>query len=93
MSGIVIFRSQDEPISQTNFKRSLDALSHQGLHRQNIWISENEKVGFGHTKLSIIDDLSGDQPLSDGERTRYIVANGEFYDLGSVKQQLKQQGY
>jgi asparagine synthase (glutamine-hydrolysing) len=93
MSGIVIFRSQDEPISQTNFKRSLDALSHQGLHRQNIWISENEKVGLGHTKLSIIDDLSGDQPLSDGERTRYIVANGEFYDLGSVKQQLKQQGY
>lgn len=93
MSGIVIFRSQEKPILETDLKRSLDALSHQGLDRQNIWISENQKVGLGYTKLSIIDDLSGDQPLSDWERTRYIVSNGEFYDLAQVQQQLKQQGY
>jgi len=93
MSGIVVFCSQEEPISQTHLKRSLDALSHQGLNRQNIWISENQKVSLGYTKLSMIDDMGGEQPLSDGERTRYIVADGEFYDLGSVQQQLQQQGY
>jgi len=46
MSGIVIFRSQEKPILETDLKRSLDALSHQGLDRQKIWISENQKVGF-----------------------------------------------
>jgi asparagine synthase (glutamine-hydrolysing) len=93
MSGIVVFRSQEQPISESGLKRALDTLSHRDLDGQNFWISEDRKVGLGHTKLSILDDLRGDQPISNRARTQHIISNGEFYDLAQAQEDLKQQGY
>jgi len=47
---------------------------------------------FGHARLSIIDLVSGDQPMSDPAGRWWIVFNGEIYNYRELRQQLQKEG-
>jgi asparagine synthase (glutamine-hydrolysing) len=49
---------------------------------------------FGHRRLSIIDiSPSGHQPMSNRDRTIWIVYNGEIYNYLELREELKGLGY
>jgi asparagine synthase (glutamine-hydrolysing) len=49
--------------------------------------------GFGFRRLSIIDLRGGHQPMSNREKSVWVVFNGEIYNFREVREQLKGRGY
>ena len=51
-------------------------------------------VGLGHKRLSIIDlSKAGRQPMSNENKTIWMVFNGEIYNYKSLKSELDQNGH
>lgn len=66
---------------------------HRGPDDEGIYISRN--FGLSHVRLSVIDLISGHQPIT---RTHYnrrysIVYNGELYNTKELKDDLHNKGY
>ncbi len=93
MCGIIALFSQTEPILPSALQQGMKSLHHRGPDGQKFWISPDHKVGLGHTRLSIIDLQSGDQPISNQDETLHIIVNGEFYDFSKIQRDLTNRGY
>jgi len=50
-------------------------------------------VGLGHRRLSIIDLMTGHQPLSNEDGTVWIVYNGELYNYPEIRADLEKAGH
>src|ERR1041385_8222603 len=48
---------------------------------------------LGHTRLSIIDLSSGDQPMQSADSRLWIVFNGEIYNYRSLREELAGLGH
>jgi len=64
---------------------------HRGPDGNGIYV--NEYVGLGHTRLSIIDIESGQQPLIDATESIVVTYNGEIYNFKELTVELKALGY
>jgi len=93
MCGIVGLFSKNGIISQEALKLATQVLSHRGPDGQNFWIAPHQRVGLGHTRLSVIDLTTGAQPISNEQENLHIVVNGEFYDFERIQDDLKRRGY
>jgi len=93
MCGIVALFSTQKPISESFLKLGLDCLKHRGPDGQKIWISPDGRVALGHRRLSIIDLITGDQPIANQDESLHIIANAEFYGFEQIQQDLKGYGY
>jgi asparagine synthase (glutamine-hydrolysing) len=56
-----------------------DLLQHRGPDAEGTWIHPREVAAFAHRRLSIIDLVSGDQPMTDGAGN-WITFGGEIYN-------------
>lgn len=66
--------------------------AHRGPDGEGIWVNEQGRVGFCHRRLSIIDLVTGDQPMTDaGGNT--IVYNGEIYNYIELREELKEYSF
>lgn len=74
-----------------NLVRATDAISSRGPDFQGVF--NDEVVGMGHRRLSVIDPSpAGNQPMKD-ETERYIlVYNGEIYNYKSLRSRLQKSG-
>ena len=71
-----------------------DRLSHRGPDYQSVEYIHGREVGFGHTRLSIIDlSAKSNQPLWDSSRRYCITFNGEIYNYQQLKKGLLGKGY
>ncbi|HEY9647298.1 MAG TPA: asparagine synthase (glutamine-hydrolyzing), partial [Chroococcidiopsis sp.] len=93
MCGILTFLSWNDEVSESAFRRGLERLEHRGPDGKGAWISPHRRVALGHTRLSIIDLNTGEQPIANLDGSLRIVANGEFYDFERVRQRLQEWGY
>ena len=69
-----------------------EVLKHRGPDDEGIYINGN--VGIGHRRLSIID-LSKDarQPMSNEDKSIWIVCNGEIYNFQELRKVLEKKGH
>ena len=68
-----------------------DAMSHGGPDDSGVYLDGEKGLAFGHRRLSIIDlSPAGHQPMQREEIT--LVFNGEIYNYGELRQQLKASG-
>lgn len=72
-------------------EQMMGRLHHRGPDDEGVYVDTN--VALGHTRLSIIDLSTGKQPLSNEDRTVWIVFNGEIYNFKSLKQDLLARGH
>jgi asparagine synthase (glutamine-hydrolysing) len=72
-------------------QRMLDALSHRGPDDEGI--EGDEDAILGHRRLSIIDLAGGRQPLTNADRTLWLVCNGEIYNHQELRGPLERDGY
>jgi asparagine synthase (glutamine-hydrolysing) len=93
MCGVVAILSLDAPVPADRLHRAVQALHHGGPDGQRTWIAAHGQVGLGHARLSIIDLVTGDQPIANEDETVWIVANGEFYDYERVQRELEAGGH
>jgi asparagine synthase (glutamine-hydrolysing) len=68
-----------------------DALAHRGPDGDGIFT--DGPVALGHRRLSIIDLVTGDQPIFNEDRTVAIVFNGEIYNYKELRADLQARGH
>ena len=72
-------------------KRMCDVVSHRGPDDSGIFSDQN--VVLGHRRLSIIDLVTGHQPMSNEDGSIWIVFNGEIYNYLELREQLEKEGH
>ena len=67
------------PVKVEDIKRMTKTLVHRGPNDEGFYISG--ALGFGFRRLSIIDLDGGHQPMSDQDRSVWLIFNGEIYNF------------
>jgi asparagine synthase (glutamine-hydrolysing) len=95
MCGICGFWSDSlEPsISVKNIESMTQNLRHRGPNGQGKIYLENDRLSFGHTRLSILDlSVYGTQPMS--YQNRFTISyNGEIFNFIELREELKNLGH
>ncbi len=69
----------------------MNAIYHRGPDEQGSW--GNGQVFLGNCRLSIIDLVSGHQPIFNENRTCCVAYNGELYNFEDLRPQLQAKGH
>jgi len=72
-------------------RKMVGRLHHRGPDERGIY--RDNHVGLGHTRLSIIDLSTGQQPLSNEDRTIWTVFNGEIFNYVELRDELRAAGH
>ncbi len=71
-----------------------DRLAHRGPDDRGTYASDEDGVGLGFRRLSIIDlSPAGHQPMCNEDGTLWLVFNGEIYNFKALRIQLEQKGH
>ena len=68
-----------------------NALSHRGPDGEGYYSSD--RLHMGIKRLAIIDLETGDQPISNEDKSIWIVFNGEIYNYKELTKDLKKEGH
>ena len=88
MCGICgIFGMDDKKL----LKRMTEVLKHRGP--DDVGYYTDSSISLGHTRLSIIDLVSGKQPIYNEDKSVIIVYNGEIYNYKELREDLEKKGH
>jgi len=92
MCGITGFYNfQDPTLNKGDLLKMTKTLDHRGPGDYGIYFTE--KVGLGHTRLSIIDlSSSGSQPMISKDGMVVLSYNGELYNYRFLRSKLIDKG-
>jgi len=79
-----------DPGKGAAMQRMLYALRHRGPDGEGI--EEDEHAILGHRRLSIIDLAGGRQPLTNADKSVWVVCNGEIYNYRKLRADLEARG-
>src|ERR1700694_4507198 len=68
-----------------------EAIVYRGPDDEGIFVKDG--VGMGMRRLSIIDLAGGHQPVFNGDRSVWVVFNGEIYNFLELRQELEARGH
>ena len=89
MCGIFGIHSSSEKIQFHKLKNITSLLNHRGPDSSGIWLDDNQNIGLGHTRLSIIDtSKKGSQPMISRSGRYIITFNGEIYNFEELRNRL-----
>jgi len=93
--GIAGFFSTDGDlapcVAAEELARMCATIVHRGPDDQGIYVHRG--VGLGVRRLSIIDLVSGHQPVHNEDRTIWTVFNGEVYNFRELRSDLERNGH
>jgi len=78
-------------IDRHRLGRMMGMITHRGPDEAGVFL--DDCVGLGHVRLSIIDLVSGVQPIHNEDQTLWIVYNGEVFNYIELQQELKKKGH
>jgi asparagine synthase (glutamine-hydrolysing) len=96
MCGICGIVQLHGPIDQQVLRRMTAALRHRGPDDEGFYVSQDPGpagVGLGFRRLSIIDLVTGNQPISNEDGSIQLVFNGEIYNYGELRSELVSRGH
>ncbi len=69
-------------------------LSHRGPDASGVFVDPDAGLGFGHTRLSIVDlSPAGAQPMISASGRYVITYNGEIYNAAELRPELEALGH
>jgi len=90
MCGICGFYQNDNRADRDVLKRMNDRIRHRGPDDEGFFLEG--KVGLAARRLSIIDLVTGHQPLSSHTGNAWITFNGEVYNFPDLRRDLEAKG-
>ncbi len=81
----------DCPVSLEDVSTMCDQIAHRGPDHFGHRVMGS--IGLGMRRLSIIDLHTGEQPISNEDRTVWIVFNGEIYNFLALRSELEAKGH
>jgi asparagine synthase (glutamine-hydrolysing) len=92
MCGIAgIVRWDGAPVHEHEIRDMCGAIVHRGPDEEGVYLGQG--VGIGMRRLSIIDLAGGHQPISNEDRSIWIVFNGEIYNYRELRRDLVRRGH
>src|SRR3954452_12096252 len=88
-----IFGAVGEVPGAQGLERVFQLLGHRGPDGEGLHIDETARVTLAHTRLAVIDLLSGEQPMQSDDGQVILAANGEIYDFERIRSSLEEKGY
>src|SRR2546426_5463820 len=67
------------------------AIAHRGPDEHGVWV--DGCVGLAARRLRVVDLATGQQPLSNEDGSLRLVANGEIYNAGELRDDLRRKGH
>ena len=80
------------PVSRNLSKDMVNTISHRGPDDEGFYYADDSGIFLGHRRLSIIDLSTGNQPMTNEDKTIWIVFNGEIYNFPELKNELVSKG-
>lgn len=88
MCGICGFTGKS---NRNLIKKMTNTLSHRGPDGEGFYISP--ELSLGMKRLSIIDLVTGQQPISNEDKTIWVIFNGEIYNFLERRKELENKGH
>jgi asparagine synthase (glutamine-hydrolysing) len=96
MCGFVGIYSLDKSrpaITPEQLRQMCETLRHRGPDDEGLYLGENDRLGLGFRRLSIIDlSPSGNQPMALPDESLRVVFNGEIYNYRELREELEREG-
>jgi asparagine synthase (glutamine-hydrolysing) len=91
--GIYSLNESRPAITPEQLRHMRETLRHRGPDDEGLYLAENERLGLGFRRLSIIDlSPSGNQPMALPDGSLRIVFNGEIYNYRELRAELEREG-
>ncbi len=88
MCGIIGFNWKSAAL----VKKLAHLLEHRGPDQDGYY--SDDSVSLGHRRLSIIDlSENGRQPMTNEDKSVFVVFNGEIYNFKEIKDELEKRGH
>lgn len=91
IAGVMVLRDGLPPPAIDDIKAMVGALRHRGPDEFGLY--RDGRVGLGHARLSIIDLVTGQQPLCNEDGALWVVFNGEIFNYVELRAELVAQGH
>src|SRR5687768_13275344 len=91
IAGIVDVQGRGPAPERAALERQLGALWHRGPDEFGLY--RDERAGLAHSRLSIIDLASGQQPMTNEDETLWLVFNGEIFNYVELRDELALHGH
>ncbi|NOR13764.1 MAG: asparagine synthase (glutamine-hydrolyzing) [Candidatus Aminicenantes bacterium] len=79
------------PEAENITKKMCSVMVHRGPDDEGYY--SDGKVSLGMRRLSIIDLVTGHQPMSNEDKSVWVILNGEIYNFPELREQLIQKGH
>ncbi|CAA2141144.1 asparagine synthase (glutamine-hydrolyzing) [Hyphomicrobium sp. ghe19] len=90
INGIFAYHYAANLIDREELTRSRDYMAARGPDGKGQWTSDDDRVGFGHRRLSIIDlSEAASQPMISSDGKLVVTFNGEIYNYRELRQELE----
>ena len=89
ISGILNWSG--EAVDRELVHRMVSTVRHRGPDDFGVHCSHN--VGLGHSRLSVIDLDSGDQPMANEDGSIWVSFNGEIFNYVELRSSLIEKGH
>ncbi len=95
MCGIAgIIKLDNTKVDYNQLRIFTDSIAHRGPDGFGYELLDDERIGFGHRRLSILDlTEAGKQPMYSNENNLCITYNGEIYNFIEIRDELSKLGY
>ncbi|MDC0225491.1 asparagine synthase (glutamine-hydrolyzing) [Gammaproteobacteria bacterium] len=94
LACIFSYHSDAPPVNREELRLIREQMYFRGPNSYGSWISNDERIGLAHRRLSILDTSSaGNQPMIDDDNGNRIIYNGEIYNFIEIKSELETKGY
>ena len=88
IAGIVRKSNYTLPIGKVDLEKMSKLIAHRGPDDDGIYIDHENRFGFAHRRLSIVDlSSNGHQPMKS-PNGNWIVYNGELYNYKELANEL-----
>jgi len=93
IAGVYAYHYAANPVDRAELRRIRDHMAARGPDGLGEWYSQDERVGFGHRRLAILD-LSdrGAQPMASADGKLVVTFNGEIYNYRQLRTELEARG-
>src|SRR3954447_12704270 len=93
IAGIYAYHYAANPVERSELQRIRDHMAKRGPDGFGEWYSDDDRVGLGHRRLSIIDlSERGVQPMLSSDGMLAITFNGEIYNYRDLRRTLEAKG-
>lgn len=90
IAGILNLAEATAP-TEGALRQMLAMVRHRGPDQFGIYL--NDGVGLGNARLSIIGISTGQQPITNGDGSLWIVLNGEIFNYVELRADLERRGH